>query len=235
MIKAALQYLVGMGTAEVFEENGQTYSDKSLHLLERPTASPFLVHTLSGLVDYLKTGLDRETDVFVHVVSPTEVCIESVLNNDAERDYFLKATALTPSFEFDYFYGTEDFNIKLQSCFVKNKDRDDMLKVVGNIQEKNVNTIGDDGHSQSVVAKTSVASMANVKVPNPVALAPYRTFVEVDQPVSEFIFRMQQGPRCAIFEADGGKWKLEAMKNIKKYLAEELQTEISTGTVHIIS
>lgn len=58
---------------------------------------------------------------------------------------------------------------------VKNEDRDITLKVVGNIKEENEASIGDDdGTSQSVVEKTGVASVSNVKVPNPVLLAPYR-------------------------------------------------------------
>lgn len=56
---------------------------------------------------------------------------------------------------------------------------------------------------------------------------PYRTFLEVDQPVSEFIFRMKQdkydGVLCALFEADGGAWKMEATERIKKYLESELK------------
>ena len=43
---------------------------------------------------------------------------------------------------------------------------------------------------------------------------------------SQFIFRMKQdkydGVSCAIFEADGGAWVNEAMKNIKEYLQFEL-------------
>ncbi|OSA97223.1 hypothetical protein B2H85_16310, partial [Clostridium botulinum] len=56
-----------------------------------------------------------------------------------------------------------------------------------------------------------------------VALAPYRTFPEVQQPTSKFIFRMQQGPKAAIFEADGGAWRNQAMQSIKAYLQEELK------------
>jgi len=63
----------------------------------------------------------------------------------------------------------------------------------------------------------------NIKVPNPVVLAPFRTFREIAQPESKFVFRMQQGPRCALFEADGGAWRLEAMKRSKAYLEEELE------------
>jgi hypothetical protein len=235
MIKEALQYLIELGRAELFYENGQTFSTQKLHLIEQPTAEAIRVHSLSGLVDYLKSDFDNYDRLMLHVSSPTTVVCFSQLNNDCNRSEYIKAEAMIPSFDFDRWYDTENFNIKLQSCFVKNEDRDIMLKVVGNIKEETVSTVGDDGVSQAVVAKTGVATVANVKVPNPVVLKPYRTFVEVDQPESEFIFRMQSGPRCALFEADGGKWKLDAMNNIKNYLQEELKGLISTRQIIIIA
>lgn len=222
MIKEALQYLVGLGSAEIHEENGQTYSDKQLHLLEEPVATPFIVHSLSGLVDYLKSEFDGNEPVVIHIESPTSVRVASQLNRDSDRDFFISAQALIPDFYFDHWYNTEDFNIKLQSCFVKSDDRDVMLKVVGNIKEDNVKNVSDDGVSQAVVAKTGVASVGNVEVPNPVELAPYRTFLEVVQPNSDFVFRMKDGPRCALFEADGGAWKQMAIENIKDYLVKSL-------------
>lgn len=238
MIRSALQYLVHIGKANIHKENNQTYSDKELHLIEKPTAGPFVVYTLSSLIDYLKSEFDEnynnESPFIIHVVSPTEVTVESPLNDDAERDYFMKAEALIPTFNFSQWYDTEEFNIKLQSCFVDNKDRGTMLKVVGNIDEEQVKTIKDDGTSQSVVAKVGL-QRGNVEVPNPVILSPYRTFIEVDQPKSEFIFRMQSGPRCALFEADGGAWKLKAISYIKVYLQSKLEEEIEAGKVTIIA
>ncbi|MED2748846.1 hypothetical protein P4307_32370, partial [Brevibacillus porteri] len=136
---------------------------------------------------------------------------------------------------FERYHDVENFNISLQSAFVPNSDRDLMLKLVGNVKEEAVNTIGDDGVSQSVVAKMGVATVGNVKVPNPVLLKPYRTFVEVEQPESNFIFRMRKGPECALFEADGGAWKLEAIDNIKEYLTAELAEEIESKKVFIIA
>jgi hypothetical protein len=32
--------------------------------------------------------------------------------------------------------------------------------------------------------------------------------------------RLQDGPRIALFAADGGKWKLEAINSIKKYFQD---------------
>lgn len=81
--------------------------------------------------------------------------------------------------------------------------------------------------TQKATVKTGIASKGEAIVPNPVILKPYRTFVEVDQPLSQFVFRMKQdkydGIQCALFEADGGAWKIEAMKSIKEYLKEQLE------------
>lgn len=238
MIKEALQYIIGLGTVERHEIGTQEFSSQKLHLITEDTPNALQVRSLSGLVEYLKSEFDRDllsASKMVHVVSPTEVTAFSSFNRDYQRNEYMKANAMLPSFQFDRFHNAEDFNIKLQSGFVRNEDRDIMLKVVGNIKEEAVSSVSDDGISQAVVAKTGVASVGNVLVPNPVVLAPYRTFVEVSQPESEFIFRMQKGPSCALFEADGGAWKLEAMRNIKCYLEEALQAEIEAGKIVIIA
>lgn len=235
MIKEALEYLVGLGNTRIENVGNRIFSTQKIYAVEEPTPTTIQVNSLSGLVGYIQSKFDGDHPLMVHVKSPTEVVAFSSINRDSNRDEFIKATAMLPSFSFDRWYDTEEFNIKLQSCFVKNGDRDIMLKVVGNIKEEVVNTIGDDGVSQAVVAKTGVATVANVKVPNPVVLKPYRTFVEVDQPESEFIFRMQTGPRCALFEADGGAWKLTAMQHIREYLESSLEAEIQDGQIVIIA
>ncbi len=64
-------------------------------------------------------------------------------------------------------------------------------------------------------------------VPNPVKLAPYRTFLEVLQPESDFIFRISEdrdgAPIFKLVGADGGLWKYEAVNSIKSYLQSELE------------
>lgn len=237
MIKEALQYIINLGTAEVQTVGNQDYSTQPLHLIKEATPDQLEVRSLSGLAEYLISNFDDDgfEKRMIHVVSPTEVVAFSPFNGNYNRNEYIQAKAMIPSFQFDRWYDAEEFNIKLQSAFVKNEDRDIMLKVVGNIKEENVRQIGDDGVSQAVQAKVGVATVATVQVPNPVVLAPYRTFVEVKQPESDFIFRMQNGPRCALFEADGGAWKLAAMKSVKEYLEQALKTEIENGKVVIIA
>ncbi|MBU8597286.1 hypothetical protein KM908_14160 [Alkalihalobacillus clausii] len=235
MLKEALKYLVGLGEAKELYINGQTYSDKRLDLIEEPRATAFNVRSLSGLVEYLKSDIDNLGELVIKVEDSKTVVVFNALNDDRQREYYIKAKALTPDFDFERFYDRESFNIKLQSCFVKNEDRDIVLRVVGNIAEENVSTYGDDGVSQSVVAKTGIANVDKVIVPNPVVLKPFRTFVEVEQPASEFIFRMKNGPSCALLEADGGAWELAAMRNIKNYLKKELKEEIESGKFNVIA
>jgi len=235
MIKEALKYLVELGNTRLEEANGQQYSTQELHLVEEARASTITVHSLSGLVDYLGSMFDGSDQRLIHVVSPTEVNVYSHFNRDMERDTFVQAKAMLPQFRFGSWHDAEEFNIALQSMFVANGDRDKMLQVVGNIKDENVAMFGDDGVSQQVTAKTGIATVASVKVPNPVYLRPFRTFVEIDQPESAFVFRMKSGPTCALFDADGGAWKNDAIQTVRKYLEEALRDQINTKHIVLIA
>jgi|GEM_PF-148273 len=197
---------------------------------------PLNLNTLSGMVDYIKAKFDRaEEQLFILINNEQEVTLSGALNIDGNREKLAVAKAIIPKFIFDHFYDSEEMNITLQSKFVQIKDRDILLQVLGNAVEENVKDVGDDGVSQSIAIRQGIASKAEVKVPNPVILAPYRTFVEVEQPESKFIFRMKEGPRAAIFEADGGAWRNEAIANIKAFLTEHLSREIENGKITILA
>lgn len=234
--KDALQYLVNLGESldPIVKTDLGIYTKMGLTRLKLPRASALEVTTLTGFVDYVKLNFDATSqDLLVHVNTPSEVLLYSPLNQDRERECYIEAKAILPNnICFDRFLETEQFNIMLQSSFVDNNSRSLLLKVIGNIKEEGIKQIGDDGVSQAATIKTGVASVNDVVVPNPVLLAPYRTFPEIEQPESKFIFRMQSGPKAAIFEADGGAWRNEAMKRIKEYLAEALK---ENRNVQIIS
>lgn len=224
MIKKAIEYLLSLATPEIIEINGQQYSSKSLEHIELPAPAQIRISTLTGLVDYIKSNIDgHTTKLLVHVDSPTNVNIYSSLLRDATRHHYIMCKAELPQITFNRFMDTESFNIMLQSCFVKEgTDAEIILRVVGNIKEEMVKQVSDDGVSQAVTAKAGIARVEEVVVPNPVKLAPFRTFSEVNQPLSNFVLRMQDGPKAALFEADGGAWKNDAMRLIKAYLISEL-------------
>ncbi len=223
----AIQYLVETGEDKFIKEEikGAIYTNKSLNRIEGPVATAIKTTTLTSIVDYIKENVDnvQANSIIVHVESFARVSIKAELNMDRKRECVLIAEALTPNVITDRFMDAERFNIMLQSSFVENDDRTKLLKVSGCIKEELVKSIGDDGISQAATIKTGVASVCDVKVPNPVILAPFRTFPEVDQPLSKFVFRMQSGPECALYEADGGSWRNIAMENIKEYLQVSLE------------
>lgn len=224
--KEALEYLVGLGKTEILDVDGKKYSTNEIYVIKDPKPSQIVATTLTAMIDYLKTGFDKKSSekLLVHVISPSEVTLYSELRDDKDREMYLQCKALMPNnITLNKFIDTENFNIMLQSSFVENKDRAVLLQVTGCIQDKAVKEVGDDGISQAVTIKTGVAKVGDVFVPNPVKLAPYRSFPEIQQPESKFIFRMQSGPQAALFEADGGAWRNEAMYRIKDYLEEKLE------------
>ena len=114
--------------------------------------------------------------------------------------------------------------IALQSNFQPNDDLAAVMMLAGNIEKKNKQTFSDDGVSQVATMSVGVASKADAMVPNPVDLTPFRTFMEVKQPSSKFVFRIsgEETPQFKLVEAEGGIWKYEAIANINDYLLDGL-------------
>ncbi|MBO0555747.1 hypothetical protein EXQ41_06745 [Clostridium botulinum] len=225
--REALEYLVNLGEEKepIIELDQGTFSTKGLSRVTGPLAHTLTVSTLTGLVDYIKGNIDKlQGELLIQVKSHDEVRLYSPLNEDREREMYIRAEATLPNnIYYGSFLDTEKFNIMLQSSFVDVGDKEVLLKYTGLIKDEAVKSMGDDGVSQAVTIKTGVASVGQAVVPNPVELAPYRTFPEVQQPSSKFIFRMRSGPQAALYEADGGAWRNQAMQRIKAYLEEELK------------
>ena len=231
MIKKALEYIVGLNKPEILEIGGETYSDKLLSRVSyNPIAETIEMNTLSSLIDYIKANIDEMSGkMIIHVQSPTKVQMYSELDYERKREYMVEVKASVPHFNFNEFIDHEAFCINLQSKFmdIPTTDRALLLKFAGTVEAGTVAEYGDDGVTQKATVKTGIASKGEAIVPNPVTLCPYRTFVEVDQPFSQFIFRMKEGKyggvSCGLFEADGGAWKIEAMESIKEYLKAQLE------------
>lgn len=227
-IKEALQYVVGLRKPEIMSVDGEQYCDKELHRISfNPKARSIEMTTLTSLVEYIKANIDTmDENMIIHVQSPTKVAMYSKLDDEREREFLVEVNAQVPEFRYGRYMDHESFLIALQSKFIDNPDRELLLKFTGTVESGTVSQYGDDGITQKATIKTGIASKGEAIVPNPVKLRPFRTFLEVEQPESAFVFRMQQdgngGVNCAIFEADGGAWKNAAMRNVKDYLQFKL-------------
>ncbi|KAA0888803.1 hypothetical protein [Oryzomonas rubra] len=225
--KSFLEKVEEMARPVLVESNGRKYSTERLIPVLDPAPDALAMNTLTGLANYLKENVDGldKSDLMLHVADHDKVMLVSKLDGSfVQRKIYAVAVPFVHSFRFGQWYEHEDFLISLLSQFVQNEAVQSMQKFVSAISEGNVRTFADDGISQEVTAKTGIAKVGPAEVPNPVSLAPFRTFSEVAQPESSFVFRLRSGsdkPQGALFEADGSAWKLEAKKRICTWLQAE--------------
>lgn len=208
------------------EINGRYYTNQNLkEVSKKEYASPIHATTLSALISYLvNCGREIKTGVMIRIVDPCTVQLVSALDESRKREALFECNAIIPNHRFGQWSDQEDFMIYLASCFVPSADQETILKYAGTVEAKTVSTYGDDGISQSATVSTGIASKANVILPSKVSLFPYRTFIEIEQPESCFVFRMDERPCFKLIEADGGVWRIKAMMEIEEYLARELST-----------
>lgn len=238
MLKAALEYFASKvkeaEEVKVVKIAGKTYTDKPLIRQDKTDKARAIEgKTLTSLIDYIKGCKEEfQSRLILHVNSPVEVSLCSGLDTERERECLFKAKACLPMFEFDRKHGQEEFPIALQACFGPVGDRDTLAAVASKIVNAQEQSYSDDGMTQEITMKTGVTTKAAALAPNPVRLMPYRTFLEVEQPISDFIFRIDgkgEEPRFMLVEADGGAWKNQAMLTIKEYLEEQLKEDGGAG------
>lgn len=233
-IKEALEYAVDLAGNEkkiVDDKTGKQFFDANKFSLKelnpKKYPSSIRVRTLTGLINYLTEDhtLDGLADekLIIHVKDPENVELYTELDEEQKRKTFMVVDAQIPEFRYGRFHSVEEFNIKLQSVFIKTEERDLLLSFSSAISIDNGAKVEDNGVSQTTTIRNGVSSISNAVAPNPVSLKPFRTFTEVDQPESDFVFRLNQDAQLALFEADGGIWKNEAMIAIKEYLEENLR------------
>lgn len=207
---------------------GRIYTkDHLFELDDDPIIKPIESHTLASLCDYVKESADElDPHTTIQIVSPTEIVVFSPPRAlDAQRNVYFRATALVPQFSYDRYYDQETFALKLRSCFSKQGDVEKLIFAASNICQVNDAEFSDDGISQQASIRTGVVSKERAVLPSSPVLHPFRTFSEVDQPGSPFIFRVKNGeteksgPMMKLEEADGGAWRLDAMNNIKEFLS----------------
>ena len=231
-IKQAIEYIAGLAVKaekpEIVKFGNKTYCTKDLKRYDRPDkAEPIKATTLTALVDYIEENAHELRDyMIIQVVSPTEVRLFSGLLAERDRETLFEVHAQLPHFEYGREYGQEQFLIALQACFENSSDRETVAMVASNIVNTQSATYSDDGITQQAVIKTGITTKEPALVPNPVNLIPYRTFLEVRQPESDFVFRISESregaPTFKLVEADGGRWKSEAMGTVRGYLENEL-------------
>lgn len=243
MIKEALEYIVKLGSVAVSEINGRQYATESLvRIPQELTAETLPVHTLTAIIDYITSGADESSEdeesinrrFVLHVADFDCVKLYRELNSDKERECLLEAILEAPMFPFGRWMDVETFIINMQTHFVQDENRDILIRLIGTVTADQGVTLADDGMTQKVTARSGISLVQEVKVPNPVELAPFRTFTEVEQPTSPFVFRVRRDGdaiMAALFAADADAWKNEAICRIRDYFDMELPDEFKDDVI----
>lgn len=237
MLKEAFQYLVSLKENKTYEIHGDTYSDHELVRIpvnvDRP--NELEVNGLDSIVKLVRTELEMMENfpVFIRVADPRRVNVFSTLDTVMGRDRLYCAVCDAPDFRGGW-REQEEAIIQLRSAFVPNEDTQYLLDLLSRIRKEEGVTTVDNGVSQSVEARAGVQLKQMVPVKPRVSLCPYRTFTEIEQPESEFILRLNENAGVGLFEADGGRWRLEAKRRIANYFEKMLAKEIEVGYVVVM-
>ena len=233
MLKEALQYLISLADPDFREEeDGRVYSSRPLTEVQTPLVKAIEVQTLAGLRDLYKLHNERENSI-IHIEDYSSVWLVSQKLDQWNRrsaGAHAKLPSDSPKFRFSTWMDPEEFLIGMMTLFEDSNyahgDNRKVVKLINSLAAEAVTISTDDGFSQQVITRQGMITKSEEKISPRVSLQPFRTFREVSQPYSDFVLRLRsrqgQMPSCALFEADGGEWKNDAIKTIREWFAKEL-------------
>lgn len=236
MLKAAIEKIAAMVENKTYLINGDTYSDNRLHRIEPHVNRPdrIVVNGLDSIVQMIMTELDLvNAPIFVQVEGHRNISVFTTYDGIMTRNYLYDAKCDVPEVSAGW-RDHETAIIELRSRFIENEGTEYLLNLLSSISKEESATSSDNGVSQEVTARAGIALSQKVKVKPRVALRPYRTFLEIEQPESEFLLRLDGDGRVGLIEADGGMWRMEAKQSIVSYFADNLSDHISDGTVVVM-
>lgn len=206
----------------------------------------YTTRSLNALVALVKTEVDSlfgDDALPLYVSCKTYGSVEVFTRPIADADlyrwspYTANASDLPPLVE-DVRWNFDEAMIKLRSMFQRapegeKNDVDYILDLLSHMSFDQSVKSDDNGITQTVQVRKGVSFVENKAVRPIVTLAPYRTFQEVEQPESEFVFRVYDDRSISLTAADGGMWKMAARSIVKDYLEDALQDEIAAGKVKV--
>lgn len=241
-LKDAINRIVELATPFTLEtRDGHQFCSANLREVKPEVPSPerYSVDTLEALVKLIRTeGVVQAPLLYVRVDSARRVIVDSTYTGREYAAYsrlpLYGAVSDVPGITTNQSMGQEQAVVELQSLYAVTPDRDYLLSLLSRIDVNQGVSSVDNGISQEVSVKTGAVLKEQTMVQPIVHLQPYRTFLEVEQPASDFLLRLDKEGHPALYEADGGAWKLEAKRNIAAYLGEQLADLVERGNVVVL-
>ena len=225
----AIECLVGLGMPEIIEVDGKPFVTKQVHLPPGSGMESLHFNSLGGIAGYVtenRDGLDS-TKHFLSVVAPDKVVLFGPCDAYGRRSTPAVANAITakgiagmgsPA-------PREHFHIALASLFAPGPDREDLLRLISEMKATDIQTLEDDGLTQRVTVSGELGVLRKDLVRPYWSLAPYASFMEVEQVERKYLLRLATAGRgevkeitVCLYEADGGLWRIEANGRIARWL-----------------
>lgn len=190
-----------------------------------PMLAKVSINTLRGFGDLVEEGLENldKGKLFIHIQDHATVALIARTTDEyGRRQELVKATPVPfEVFPFGRWMSQEEFVIAVAARFSSTPDKEYVLRIASSLTNEAVAVSEDNGFSQKATIKSGMKMQETEVIKPTVSLAPFRTFPEVGQPISAFVFRAKAGqaPQLMLVEADGGKWKIDAINEVARVLS----------------
>lgn len=234
----------GQVEPEIIEHEGIDYikTAKGYEKLRKPSTKAIEVNSLEGLVKMIKNALnDADLEGMYGIYKPfivnvrwNEINVMSALCEDKSRNHLVESYPMIPDLMMGYDLTVEQMIILLSTSFVPTENTEKFINSLSSLRVVEEVEFNDDGVGQTVTAKKGASMNAKFQVQPIVKLQPIRTYAEIEQVESKFLFRVNKDGTVCLREADGGQWKYWTQKRIADYLEEHLKEEIENDQVVVI-
>jgi hypothetical protein len=233
---------------------GDDYYSRPVHLPPKPReVDSIKMTTLRGLIKFASDL--NEANIYLHVEDSDHVALVGEIGECNQREEFARAIAPNTFAKnvmippppgggvnqvpfLERYHNIPDFLVALKTYFVNPplaEDApegvatalDDIIEKIGNVTKGKIVTLEDDGFTQAVSTKSSLAVGGKAEMPSEFNLIPRRSFGEipVDQiPTSKFLLRLRSGdketdlPMVALYELTYPQWEAEMSVVVGEYL-----------------
>ena len=241
-LKDAINRIVELATPFTLEtRDGHQFCSANLREVrpEVPSPARYSVDTLEALVKLIRTeGVAQAPLLYVRVDSARRVMVDTTYTHKEYAEFsrlpLYEAVSDVPGITTNQSMTQEQAVVELQSLYAVTDDRDYLLALLSRIDVNQGVSSVDNGISQEVCVKTGAVLKEQQTVKPIVRLQPYRTFLEIEQPASDFLLRLDKNGCPALYEADGGAWKLDAKRKIAEYLKMQLAELVGSGKVVVM-
>lgn len=235
----AIQKIVDLGSHAIEDIGRHQYhvSSRGATLVTVPAVETLKVFSLEQIVNFLKSYFkedDGDQDQLeVNILDHMNVeVIGRGLNDNCKIERFAESSIedIFNDFPFGQKMSQEEFIINVMTKFVQDEQTEELLRLVSSIRSDKLQVSDDDGFSQVASTRAGVTLVNEKKVKNIWKLRTYKTFPEIEQPIIPYVLRLHQRgdemPQFALYDCDGGQWKVETAKDVRQYLVNRLKLEL---------